>query len=199
MTYGVIVTMPCPVEMYDSLHQALIEQTSGDIDGMLLHVGRAVPEGFEVIEVWESKEQSDRYNQEVVWPLTARVWHGQPMGESLGWRSSRSAGWSSRRPASWCDRVGRPMSSGAFAGLHGMDRHASPKTPNQSSTTTPTPLDQLPRIGASATRALAAAGYTRLRQLADVPPSELLSLHGVGPKALRIIDEELGRHGLSSG
>lgn len=80
MTYGVIVTMPCAIEMYDSLHQALIEQTSGDIDGMLLHVGRAVPEGFEVIEVWESKEQSDRYNQEIVWPLTGRVWQGQPMG-----------------------------------------------------------------------------------------------------------------------
>jgi hypothetical protein len=80
MTYGVIVTMPCPIEMYDSLHQALIEQTSGNIDGMLFHVGRAVPEGFEVIEVWESKEQSDRYNSEIIWPLTARVWQGQPMG-----------------------------------------------------------------------------------------------------------------------
>jgi hypothetical protein len=42
----------------------------------------------------------------------------------------------------------------------------------------------LPRnIGAPAPRALTAAGYTELRQLADVPVAELKKLHGVGPKA----------------
>jgi hypothetical protein len=42
----------------------------------------------------------------------------------------------------------------------------------------------LPRnIGAPATRALTAAGYTELRQLANVPVAELKKLHGVGPKA----------------
>lgn len=80
-----------------------------------------------------------------------------------------------------------------------MDRHTSPKTPDQPSAPTPTPLDQLPRIGAPATRALAAAGYTQLGEFTGVPQSDLLKLHGVGPKALRIIDEELGRHGLSLG
>ena len=40
-------------------------------------------------------------------------------------------------------------------------------------------------IGAPATRALTAAGYTRLSRLADVPAAELAKLHGVGPKALR--------------
>ena len=86
MTYGVIVTMPAPIEMYDSVHRELLEQTSGKIEGMLFHVGRPVADGFEVIdkrigviEVWERKEQSDRYKSEVIWPLTARVWQGQPM------------------------------------------------------------------------------------------------------------------------
>ncbi len=51
-----------------------------------------------------------------------------------------------------------------------------------------TPLDGLPRIGAPATRALALAGYTRLDQLAGVPRTGLAALHGVGPKALRILD-----------
>ena len=42
-------------------------------------------------------------------------------------------------------------------------------------------------IGAPATRALNAAGYSELRQLAGVPVSELKRLHGVGPKALRLL------------
>jgi hypothetical protein len=40
--------------------------------------------------------------------------------------------------------------------------------------------------GAPATRALTAAGYTELRQLAGMPAAELKKLHGVGPKALRL-------------
>jgi hypothetical protein len=55
-------------------------------------------------------------------------------------------------------------------------------------------LDALPKIGAPATRAQNNAGYTALRQLADVLRSELAQLHGMGPNALRIIDAELRRH-----
>jgi hypothetical protein len=62
-----------------------------------------------------------------------------------------------------------------------------------------TALDSLPRIGAPATRALIAAGYSSLRQLAGVPRSELARLHGVGPKALKIIADQLEQHGLSLG
>jgi DNA-directed RNA polymerase alpha subunit len=62
------------------------------------------------------------------------------------------------------------------------------------------PTEGLPRtIGAPATRALTAAGYTELQQLVGVPRSELERLHGVGPKALRIIQEELEQQGLSLG
>ncbi len=60
-------------------------------------------------------------------------------------------------------------------------------------------LDELPRTSAPATRALHGAGYTSLRQLAGVPRSDLAALHGMGPKALRLIDEALARHGLSLG
>lgn len=58
-------------------------------------------------------------------------------------------------------------------------------------------LDELPKIGAPATRALNNAGYTSLRQLAGVPRAELAKLHGMGPKALRIIEDNLAEHGLS--
>ena len=57
-------------------------------------------------------------------------------------------------------------------------------------------LDELPKIGAPATRALNSAGYTSLRQLVGVPRAELAKLHGMGPKALRIIEDNLARQGL---
>lgn len=46
-------------------------------------------------------------------------------------------------------------------------------------------------------RALNAAGYLSLRQVADVPRSELAQLHSMGPKALRIIEEQLEQYGLA--
>lgn len=47
------------------------------------------------------------------------------------------------------------------------------------------------RIGRPATGALLAAGFVRI---ADLPSdlSELLSLHGVGPKAVRLLAETRG-------
>ena len=46
-------------------------------------------------------------------------------------------------------------------------------------------------LGRPALRALAARGWTRLEQLADVDPAQLATLHGVGPKALRVLTEAL--------
>lgn len=55
----------------------------------------------------------------------------------------------------------------------------------------------LPKIGAPATRALASIGITRLEQVADRTATELLELHGFGPKALRILREALDAQGRS--
>ncbi len=52
-------------------------------------------------------------------------------------------------------------------------------------------------IGKPALRALAAAGYTRLEQLAKIREDELLKLHGVGPKAIRVLRVALETRGLS--
>ena len=54
-------------------------------------------------------------------------------------------------------------------------------------------------LGAPATRALLAAGYTDLGQLAGVPEAELARLHGVGPKALARLRAALEAKGLSLG
>jgi predicted flap endonuclease-1-like 5' DNA nuclease len=52
-------------------------------------------------------------------------------------------------------------------------------------------------IGAPATRALAGAGYTELRHLSGVRAADLKRLHGMGPKALRVLQEALEEQGLS--
>jgi uncharacterized protein YdhG (YjbR/CyaY superfamily) len=54
-----------------------------------------------------------------------------------------------------------------------------------------------PKIGSPATRALEAAGYTNLKQLTKVTEAEIAQLHGMGPKALRILSEALKAEGLS--
>ena len=57
--------------------------------------------------------------------------------------------------------------------------------------------NNLPKIGAPATRALQSIGITELKQLTSVSEAELLQLHGFGPKALRILREALKEQGLS--
>lgn len=53
-------------------------------------------------------------------------------------------------------------------------------------------VGDLPKaIGRPATQALANAGITTLEQVAELSDSELNALHGVGPKAVRIIREAL--------
>lgn len=61
----------------------------------------------------------------------------------------------------------------------------------------PDPLNELPNVGAPATRALIAAGYPTLGDLIDADRRHVAQLHGFGPKALRIIDEALAVHGHS--
>lgn len=61
------------------------------------------------------------------------------------------------------------------------------------------PPASLPAVGAPARRALEAAGYCSLEDLAGVPRHELAALHGVGPRAVGIIEEALGRRGLALG
>jgi hypothetical protein len=57
--------------------------------------------------------------------------------------------------------------------------------------------DDLPRIGAPATRALAGIGVTRLSQLTEHRGDELLKLHGMGPRAIAILRQALADQGLS--
>ncbi|GAA3311917.1 MULTISPECIES: hypothetical protein [Nonomuraea] len=59
------------------------------------------------------------------------------------------------------------------------------------------PTEFPPRMGKVAPRELALNGYTRYDQLTSVTPAQLLRIHGVGPKAIRILEEELAARGLA--
>jgi uncharacterized protein YdhG (YjbR/CyaY superfamily) len=54
-----------------------------------------------------------------------------------------------------------------------------------------------PKLAAPARRALSAAGYTRLDQLAQVSEPDLKRLHGMGPTAIVALREALHARGLS--
>lgn len=52
-------------------------------------------------------------------------------------------------------------------------------------------------LGKVARRELAHHGYTRLDQLGGASASALLAIHGVGPKAIRLLTEFLAERGES--
>lgn len=58
-------------------------------------------------------------------------------------------------------------------------------------------LDEFPRIGHPAVRALREAGFQNLRQLADVSRRSLARLDNVGPKSLGLIQASLQQHGMT--
>ncbi|WP_347756022.1 hypothetical protein [Agrococcus sp. ProA11] len=56
-------------------------------------------------------------------------------------------------------------------------------------------IGDLPTIGRPATQALLAIGVTTLVQVAAMTEAELLALHGVGPRAIRILRGALEQQG----
>ncbi|MEU2001732.1 hypothetical protein ACH47B_08945 [Rhodococcus sp. NPDC019627] len=61
----------------------------------------------------------------------------------------------------------------------------------------PAQIGDLPPIGRPANSALLEAGITTLAQVAARSRRELLAMHGVGPKAVRILEGALEERGLA--
>lgn len=79
MSYGMTVRVQAPVEVYETAHGAVLDALAGGAaEGLLCHIGRKVDGGFEVIEVWESKEAADKFNDEVVIPAMIRTGVAMP-------------------------------------------------------------------------------------------------------------------------
>jgi hypothetical protein len=79
MTYGLMVKVPLPIETYEAIH-AEVSATQGDrpAPGLLAHFARATSEGYQVVEVWETKEQYDRFFEQVLKPVVERFGAGGP-------------------------------------------------------------------------------------------------------------------------
>jgi hypothetical protein len=96
MAYGVITHVAAPIEAYDAVHaRFLAQQADTPVDSLLVHIGCPDGDGFQVIEVWESREKFDQFNREVVAPMVAegRRRCGTGWGAAdRGVRSSRTNG-----------------------------------------------------------------------------------------------------------
>lgn len=76
--YAVLVDIPGAVEFYDAVHAETLRRTEGNVEGLLVHVGRRTTSGFQVIEVRESRETYERADREVVAPIIASVTGASP-------------------------------------------------------------------------------------------------------------------------
>ncbi|UOY03328.1 hypothetical protein [Blastococcus sp. PRF04-17] len=73
MTWGVIVDVPAPVEVYDAMHARLLERTGGSVEGLLVHLARETGSGFQIVEVWESQAAYERSTTEIVGPIAREL------------------------------------------------------------------------------------------------------------------------------
>ena len=73
MSWGVITDVAAPVEVYDAVHARVLDRTGGLADGLLVHLARPTGTGFQVVEVWESKDHCARFEAEHVGPVLAEM------------------------------------------------------------------------------------------------------------------------------
>jgi hypothetical protein len=73
MTWGAVMDVAAPAQVYDAMHARLLDRTGGKADGLLVHLARATDTGFKIVEVWESKDRFERYQTEFVGPLLAEM------------------------------------------------------------------------------------------------------------------------------
>src|SRR3954453_19737565 len=65
--YGYTVHFPAPIDAYRAMHLAVLEviDEEGGGEGLLLHFAYPTEQGFDLTEVWESKEHLDSFNRDV--------------------------------------------------------------------------------------------------------------------------------------
>jgi hypothetical protein len=73
--YGYTMHIPAPIDVYHATHQAVLDvvREEGGGDGLVLHLAYATAEGFDLTEVWASKEHFDAFNRDVFSKALARA------------------------------------------------------------------------------------------------------------------------------
>ncbi|MGY1665550.1 hypothetical protein [Geodermatophilus sp. SYSU D00696] len=77
MTLGVMTDVSAPVEAYDAVHAVMLQRSGPAVDGLLVHLARPTAGGFQVIDVWESREAYERGIREIVGPASVEALGGQ--------------------------------------------------------------------------------------------------------------------------
>ncbi len=83
--YGVLSRVPAPIQAYEAIHAEVARRSENKVEGLLVHVARATDEGFEVVEVWESREHFERYTRDIVLPAMAELSPGPPPSPGQGY------------------------------------------------------------------------------------------------------------------
>jgi len=83
MEYGLIQTVAQPIEAYEELHAQILAGSGGSSPGLLVHFARSTDQGFQVVEVWESKEHSDRFFERVIKPILERFPSDRPLPQPV--------------------------------------------------------------------------------------------------------------------
>jgi hypothetical protein len=78
MAYGLVMDVPAPIGLYDALHAEINRRAPGGADGLLAHVGRETPAGFQIVEVWESQQSYERFAAEIMGPAMEQLSGGHP-------------------------------------------------------------------------------------------------------------------------
>jgi hypothetical protein len=84
VTYAVTIDIHAPAAAYQALHAQLLQRTAGQVDGLLVHLARPTPGGFQVLEVWDTKASYDHFNDTVIAPLAARAGLTPPAATGTG-------------------------------------------------------------------------------------------------------------------
>jgi hypothetical protein len=65
--YGFIMRAQEPIDVYNALHKEVMAIVgSNDPEGLFVHTAYATATGYVMVEVWESKEQADAFNRDIV-------------------------------------------------------------------------------------------------------------------------------------
>lgn len=81
--YGFTLHVPAPIDAYRAMHKAVLEvlNEEGGGEGLILHFAYPTDRGFDLTEVWESKEHLDTFNRDVFPKAMARA--AVPMDAAL--------------------------------------------------------------------------------------------------------------------
>jgi hypothetical protein len=64
--YGYTMKVAQDIGTYHALHRAILDLAGRDYDGLVLHLAAPTPQGYELTEVWESRDRLDAFNRDVL-------------------------------------------------------------------------------------------------------------------------------------